>query len=565
MLNTFTIFNQSVRELSGEFKQKQAIFLEQLNYLNEELTEFNKKDKDLTDLEQRINNYRDIIQEQMRKNATLSPEEIENMRKELHSFVKQKKTRTQGKSTGAETIDETLRILYIVERLFALSDMSMEVYKQVKYIDEKVQLAYDAITNAKDELDMWKQHEQNIYNIVFPQIREIEDSFNSVVLGMQGKTSIEFDSNKWQIQNMLRDVKVLFRRLSKDFSVQDALLRTTEKIDEGITVLMDIYERIESYIEGVKFSTFLVSINSGHSRVSLTTDNEVMNEAITRLNQIVQTNFVLERYDEVVHAFKQHQFPFAHFYMESFNMPKDLQLNDSESMIQKAVDHVEDLREQMKSTKMVINKYDHEVFRDIDFGSNDSSTAGPFFVWTNAEFKQDIEKLLNGEEVVLKADISKGIEENGVKFNQIGINFKAVKNQAELDAELEHFGVTMAMTDRNYYRCDSRIYSILVDDNVVLDYTMKRHANGEPKASNHVYDKLSDKNCFLSPYTTWSIKLRKLSEKEGDFGQLKKFANQAIDLELIGHGQYVKMHGLVSKEVCDEKLDEYYHFEKVIS
>lgn len=246
-------------------------------------------------------------------------------------------------------------------------------------------------------------------------------------------------------------------------------------------------------------------------------------------------------------------------------MPKDLQFNDTDLMIHKAVEHIEDLREQMKTTQISIGKYDRERFSDIEFSSSKSSTSPPFFVWHNSDFKQDIEKLLQGQEIVVKADITKGLKENAVKFNEIGIHFKAAKDtiQTQIDAELEHFGVTLAMIGNNYYRCGSRIYFISVDDNIVLDYTMKKGADGKPSVSNEVYDKISGKNCFLSPYAMWSIKLRKISENEENFDNLKKFTSEIIDLELIGHGQYLKEEGLISKEICNEKLDEYYNLENV--
>lgn len=556
-----TEVQDSAKELSGEFKRRQVVFLDQLNYIADSFNEFSRKDNDMIEIEFKLNHFRRIIQEHMRKNTTILPVQIDRMRDELHTLIMQKRAKSQPKFGALELIDDTIRFLYHIERILSVTELSIDIYNQFKRDDERLEAVNEAIESLKDQLNMWKAHEQNIYNIVFPQIHEIEDMYNAMVMGLSGKSSMEFNTEKWAIQNMLRDVKVLFRKMSKDFNVQDALVRCIEKIDEGITVLIDLYDRIDSYIENIKLSSLIISLSSSRSRFSISTENPTLNNALMRLQQIVQTNLIIEQYEDVVHAFKQHQFPFADFYMAKYNLTS-FQANETEIVIQKAVEHIEDLREQLKSSEISIRKYDREIFRDIEFSSRSSSAVQPFFVWENKDFKEEINKLLQGEEIMVKADITKDHTRNAVKFNEIGIYLKAANEdiQKQIDAELDKYSVTMSMIGNNHYRCGTRVYTISVDDNIVIEYSMKNGENGKPVMSNDVYRKIREKSYFLSPYTLWTINL-----SEGNFENLKKFENEQIDLELVGRGQFFKENGIIAHEVCNSELDSYYNLDDDLS
>lgn len=200
----------------------------------------------------------------------------------------------------------------------------------------------------------------------------------------------------------------------------------------------------------------------------------------------------------------------------------------------------------------------------------------PFYTFKSRDFKTEFRRLLNGEEIMIGADIVKGINQNAVKFNEIEIQFKLSdeKAQIELNSELQKFSVRMTMVGNHYYRCGNKFYYLSIDDNAVIEYSFKKDpTTRKPIKFNDVYRKLSENSYyFLSPYTMWKIQLIKLAEDfpqielndtmiQNQFGKLKKFERETINLELCGHGQYSRKGGEFSNEVCNGEIEKYYSYD----
>lgn len=556
------------KEITQEMKAKQLMFLEQLEEIKGSMGDMKHRNKGLQEIAEKIDEYRKVINEKIQKNTTLTPIEMNLMRHDLQTLIMTNRAKALKSGPVIEFIEDTVRILYQIERILSIAEISIEVYNQFKRDNERMTAVADAIQNLQDQLQMWDHHEQYIYSVLIPQVRDIENTLRSTAYKLTGKSHFELDISKWQIQTMLRDVKMLFRRMSKEFMVQDALLRCIDKIDEGMNILIDVYDRIDSYFENARLAAMIVTVTSAHSGTTITTSDTQMNEALVRLRKIIHTNLILDQYEAVMHALKQHIFPFADAYLGKFRLPDNLKFNDTELLTQIALEQIEELRKHMKQSRIWIGEYDREIFKNIEFSNSNSSIARPFYVWKDRQFNGEIVKLLQGEEVTLNADITKGLNQNAVKFNEIGIHFKAKSEsvQSELDAELNHFGVSMAMVGNSYFRCGTRFYSNVVEENVVIDFSLKKDANGWPSISNEVYHKIHDTNYFLSPYAMWSIQLIKLnlSNSDENLEQLSQFSNDILELELIGRGQFLKDNGFASQEICNKHLDDYYHYDENI-
>lgn len=70
----------------------------------------------------------------------------------------------------------------------------------------------------------------------------------------------------------------------------------------------------------------------------------------------------------------------------------------------------------------------------------------------------------------------------------------------------------------------------MADGSISFSYSLKQNVNGEHVMKNEVHRQLQGHNYFLSPYTTWKIKLENLSEMN-----LESFGDLPIDLELNSH------------------------------
>ncbi|CAG8720187.1 9115_t:CDS:2, partial [Scutellospora calospora] len=130
-----------------------------------------------------------------------------------------------------------------------------------------------------------------------------------------------------------------------------------------LTTLINIYDRIQDYYDQAK----LVYIAHIGSSMADKIADEKLDNAVNELKREIRFNIILGHLKRATNAFKQWVFPFA----------------------------------------------------NVEFHSEKISTE-PFFVWENDKYSHEISKLLIGEEITIKADITK-IDSNksAVKFNEI--------------------------------------------------------------------------------------------------------------------------------------------------
>lgn len=309
-------------------------------------------------------------------------------------------------------------------------------------------------------------------------------------------------------------------------------------------ILVDVYNQIDVMVKA-KYAIKLTE------NMQYSTDGP-LNNAIMTLERSIQKNQLFDQHYIIMHAIQQHMFPFAALFMAQFALPKELQSTDTEIAISIAIDHIIYLREKIKYLDTSVSEYKNELFKNVEFSRSKYSILGPFFFWKNREIKNEIKKLLRGEEIAIKADIKDGIIQNAVKFTEIGIELKIsdTSTQSQLNTALDFFAVAMTLTSSCEYRCGSYTYSLPVDDKITIIYSFKKYPNGKPVMSNEVYQKLSESNAFLSPYTTWKIKIIKTSK---GFDKLTPFENEDIGLELSGRGDYIAYDALPS-EICSQQI-----------
>lgn len=544
-----------LNELKEKFKIGYKFFLEELIDIGEELNEYSDEDENMAEIINKILETNDTINDSLSDTSVLEPVMLESLRQELKDFI----IRKQPADEKDSKFDVT-RVL----NLISLADSTIEIYDLVRDDREQVRLLMESLETKQSHLENWKAIERKMYETIVSELLDIDNIVAILEQSLKEKLEIDLDIGKWNIQSGLIEVKASFRKMLISYpGININVQRCVDRVIEGLAVIVDVYDRIESYSVYSKLDAVLGKVIPN---ITLDTDSEAVNDTITTLKKTIQTNLILEQYEMAMQTIVQHQFPFADILVKSFALPSDLWYNDTDNVADKTNEQIDELKDQIKSLQISIGKYDREVFRNIEFSSSSTSAASPFYVWKNSEIKAELMKLLRGEEITIKADITKGVNQNAVKFKEIGIHFKIQTNdtvQNEFDAELEHFGVSMTMLGHSYYRCGTRFYFIPVDDNIVIDYSMKKGSNGKPFESNEMYRQISLSNYFLSPYTTWKIKLIKTNGS--DFEKISRFHDEFMDLELFGSGQYFKDGKSFSHEICNELLDKYYHYDSTIA
>lgn len=479
-------------------------------------------------------------------------QDLQEAQQKLYDKIKELKGSLE-ESEEATKDNETIECLGRMKKVLRAGKVGLDGYEKIRNDLNQIDEVDEAIKGLEDQLKVIKQHERNIYNIMIPQFRLVEQSVNDAIERSKGKTDVELDVTKWMIRSTFGDVKKLFNEMSKEFSVEKDLERCVEKLNEGITTVIDIYDRIYSYTEKGKLADLIANSAIGSKGIN---DTE-LKTAIDKMEIVINGNLVMEQFQLAMQALKQHKFPFAAKYLGQFELPSNTSTNDIDFGTT-AINGIIELEEKLEEAKHESQNSDNYLIPNFSFVQNNS-----FYKWKYDEYKLGFEKLLNGGNLTLVADVEDAPKRNAVKFNEAWIVFK-MKNatvQREFDALLEHFYIHIDMVGNSFYRCGNRIYYISPDRNWPMYYSLK---NGKTDSPNAHYSKLKNGDPFLSPYTTWTFSLRFKNYISG-FQRLTKFKNDIVEISLEGRGEFLDNVDTVHYETCNDQLDKYYMLDHIES
>ncbi|XP_014272666.1 uncharacterized protein [Halyomorpha halys] len=545
---------EGMNTLSNMMRERNQLLFKQLGNVNQELISLQNEypSKTLKDAQEETKYAVDTLQKNMKDDE--NPEEIETFKEKVSEMLK---SEIEKLKTDNNTMTGTKRILKTLNRIqnFLIIDPDLlESFKE----DNQIEILGNAISLADLTLREITLYHKAIYKIIIPKFQDLKSKLQEMLKAMKEKSHYPIEVSKWKIQNTINDFFTLIYKMTKGFSVEEKIMSCIKKMQEGMMAVIDIYKTIENYqSESQLLDAYRQFIASKKSLEVETNDAEV-NNAINKLDTMVESNLVLFQYQKAISMFKQYIFPFAHFYLSEFNLPTELQPERNvDNLVSCAVKNLVNLKNRILESNLSIGSFDKHINSGILFNSDNGKS--PFFIWSYNKHKNAIYKLLAGKEIFLEADITKIRNMNAVKFNVIGLKFKALdKNiQGNLDKKLEDFELNLTHLGNSNYRCGDRIY-IIKRDKVHFIFSLKM-IDGVPIKKNDVYDKI--KNDFmLSPYTMWSIKLHNISSS---FNELKEFRGHEINLELQGSGQYVDEE--INKSVCVDNMKNYYTVNEILS
>lgn len=347
-------------------------------------------------------------------NAIFDPIAIDKMRIDLKDILLQNQTESkEGKIMRRE-----------VYNIISISNIATDLYEDIRSSKLKLELVANSINFAKDRYSIWKKGQEDIWEIIVSQLKEIQNSLTVLSEMLANRMHVELDRNWVQkglsIQNALKNIKVVLRQMVKRTVLQPFMKHCTAKLDESIAMIINIFNRINSFSDKAKFNDYLSNqLAANHASEPFQSTNVSLD-----LFDIIHTNQVLEQYEVLMNLFRQYKFPFDHFDNPIFALPTDLKSNQTQMVKQKIIDIITHLKSNPKQISDIsVENYDYDIFGNIDFNESNRSLSSPFFVWKNDEIQTEVERLLSGQEINLRADITDEININAVKFNQIGLRF----------------------------------------------------------------------------------------------------------------------------------------------
>uniref|UniRef100_A0ABD2WYM2 Uncharacterized protein n=1 Tax=Trichogramma kaykai TaxID=54128 RepID=A0ABD2WYM2_9HYME len=487
------------------------------------------------------------------KDKTYNVDTISETKKKIKDLRLEKVKALQDKKTLADDKkSKQLKVIDRVQNTLSIVETSIDAYKNYRDQQEKIDEIGNLIRSAEEKFKELKQFERGIYETVVPVCRQIEDNVNKVQKQLKGQSSAALAIGKWKIQSTLRSVMKEIKTATNGYQVQSEFLYIFNKLEEGMNVMIELYNIMDEYHDKAELGKLIANINTNPSKVNVT-NNSNLSAAVNDLMLVIQNNVIMHDYKVATHAIQRNIFPFAEDVFGPYYLPEILKTNDTNEIVNRVSNELRNLENNRLQSESIIQKRDAYIYKNIVFNSR-KGTLKPFYTWKYNEHKSNIGKLLNGQEVVLKADIKYGFKGNAVKFNKIGINFESPNKTTErkLHQQLQGFRVTQIHFGHSFYRCKDRIYMI-PSENQTIRYSMTRDdGSNDPAITNEVYNKIAKYEAVLSPYATWKIQL---NHDEDDFDELSKYANEMIDLVLEGTGQYLDLN---MPGVCNDQLDQYY-------
>lgn len=489
---------------------------------------------------------------------------------ELSKFVTEQKAELDSAKNDLNARNEKLLSrLTKLESGLTVFKASFTLYKTFLSDDTKMKEVSKAIKEKSKEVDQLRRLESSVYTTMWPMLDEMRHQMDAIGDSAEGQHGASLDLKKWKLQSVLRDTKFQLKVLTKAFQAGDHLVHTIQKLDDAFTTLIKIFDRIDAYRDQKKLSDFIANIASDD--IENIDVGEELRPAFLSLDLMINSNVVLSQYQEATSALKQAVFPFITRYMQDYNLPTTLQMiDDTESLVRTAANQLTALRTLyvQRNRAAVTTDDPHIISGTFDVRGD---RARPFYVWQSATIRDELKRLLRGEEITLYADIAEAkIRVNALKFNSIEVLLRTTDatRQKHLDRSLKRFDVSLTHLGTSYYRCGPEFYTI-AGANETIYYSVEKDQDGKPARTNSVYNKLTSSAPMLSPYSRYKLQLvniEKEEEEEESQGERKipedlvKFS-EYVDIVLVGRGEYVSRKA----NVCGAQLDKFYQKDTSIS
>jgi len=398
------------------------------------------------------------------------------------------------------------------------------------------------LENFKDSVD----------SILRPFTSTVLNELDAAEKSMKGNSAVFLQVKGWQVKKTLREYSALLQEFSSAFpDVSREYSDLIARLEEAMTLLIDMYKFIEQYNDQMQFADYIANVNSPRS-LEATLEPEYA-KIYNKIDLALKGSLILSEWDSVIQNFLQWVFPFSkefEKYMSVGDIPDYLApaVQNSTELSSTLVHVIEDRLSTLSSN---IKKYKSASFSAIDneliltnFNS-DQESAVPFAVIDSETNERKIQDLLSGKKVTfaISPQFTYSRQMSAVKCRVVEFVPKAKHGnetiQSQLNAYLHKLRVQMSHSGVSKYIYDNSDFE-MVGSSLLFEYNFERDQYGERLGINNVYAKVKSGDVFLSPYTLWTVQLLKARDEiQFDFEELAKLA-PFVDLELTGVGSFVR-------------------------
>lgn len=341
----------------------------------------------LGDMEKKVK----YIEVKLNKVGQLEVEEVRKMRDEIMKEINMKEEalkilynrhKRDTRLTKRSITAGTLTALKFLVKSGIVNKMISGIYEKYKDNNNALDEIDRSIKEAHDKFDNLNRYEDKIQNDLLPMIRAMELDLVRVQNNLASESRVALHVTSWKVQTTLKQVKLHLRQFTEEMKVKENLARCIEKLDDTMTTLIDIYDRIQSYTEQKELVDYIADITSADS-VNVHMPDRNLRGAISTLEKMISINILFGQYEKVVAAFKQWVFPFAELWLQNFNLPPYRMMNDSyEGFVSVVTRQIRILKSKLTEHKTSVIRGVHSHIHNAEF-SSDYKSGQPFYVWDN--------------------------------------------------------------------------------------------------------------------------------------------------------------------------------------
>jgi len=431
--------------------------------------------------------------------------------------------------------------------------MGYSIYNEYQSDKDEIARLSAMVDKAAKQVESLKLYEQAVYDLLIPFTEEIIAEMDEAAQQMANQSSVFLRVTRWEVQKTLREYNYFlqdFTQAFPDIAKQYAL--QVENLMEAMTLMIDLYDCIEQYNKQMQFADYIANINCPRAiGASLGEPAAILYQ---KIDLAMQASLLLTEWDRVIQTFQQWVYPFEDAFQN------DLKTNNIPDYMAPEITYVSemysfmipDIQKRVTGLSASLTAYKNAAFEAVDsvlihneFNSDKVSTV-PFHVWKNEDEEKRITQLFLGNQITLSVspEFTYQKEMRAVKFTIAEIEPKARNEtiQAELKAELDKLRVIITHSGVSRYLHEDSMEE-MVGGNLTIQYNFERDNEGQRLGKNNVYKKLETGDLILTPYTLWTLQLKKAQiNTPFDFNEFSKFAS-LVDLELIGKGSFVRQKG----------------------
>lgn len=420
-------------------------------------------------------------------------------------------------------------------KLEGLGNSMLDLSVSLRVNENDISEVTRGIKNLEKKIEELENFKKKIYFKLLPMIKKMGDDLIKTANDLQSKSSVSLDIIGWQVQSTIKDTSVEIRQFTQGFEVHESVARSVEKLEEVMTILIKVYDRIQDFQEQQRLANYMADLSLASVKQIVISD-PLLKNSFYDLQISIRSNILQNQYNSVLNAFKQWIFPFADVFFKDFQLPEHLvsKNTDIETLASTAASRIEDIRVRMRKYKTTIEDFDKHIYVAQFNGS--SAIMKPFYVWKNREHRATIGKLLAGESVLLNADITNSATgKDAIKFNfvEFGLKSDDPAIQEEVDKKMLNYVVNMTHLGNSHYRYCGEYFSIS-SSSQSMQYSVEKGT-----IQNNVYKKLLSGDIMLSPYAFWELRFSLNPSKPMKSAvSLESFADK-VDLVMEGSGSFV--------------------------